>query len=218
MTGTDALAELESLARRGVSWGQYSGPLTTVGSGSIPAAVLLLFGQGAGSVVDPDDLDLLFLERASTLREHPGQVAFPGGRIDMGDRDPAAAALREAQEETAVDPAGVRVLGELSPVPLPVSDYRVVPVLGWWEEPSPVHPVDLAESARVFRVPVSELIAPENRANAQLNRGGRTVMGPAFKVAGTVIWGFTGIILADLLGELGWAVPWDVEATVEVRP
>ena len=59
------------------------------------------------------DLDVLLVERASTLRAHPGQIAFPGGRIDADDAGPVGAALREAREETGLDPAGVEVLGSL---------------------------------------------------------------------------------------------------------
>jgi len=81
------------------------------------AAVLMLFGvlDARASEHDADavsrDLDVLLLKRASTLRTNPGQIAFPGGRIDPDDAGPVAAALREAEEETGLDPTGVEVLG-----------------------------------------------------------------------------------------------------------
>src|SRR5262245_23128614 len=91
-----------------------------------PAAVLILFGvldalpsdRDAQAAAVSRDLDVLLLSRASTLRSHAGQVAFPGGRIDVGDDGPVAAALREAREETDLDPAGVEVLGTLEDIPL----------------------------------------------------------------------------------------------------
>ncbi|MFZ8299899.1 NUDIX hydrolase, partial [Staphylococcus aureus] len=85
-------------------------------------AVLILFGtldavpSAHVAPAVPSDLDVLLLARADTLRAHPGQVAFPGGRVDPGDDGPVAAALREAREETGLDPAGVGVIGTLPPV------------------------------------------------------------------------------------------------------
>lgn len=202
------------------------------------SAVLILFGvldelpsrrtehaEGVGR-----DLDVLLVQRAATLRSHPGQVAFPGGRLDPGDGDPhelvtvpggevsaahVRAALREAEEETGLDPRGVEVLGALAPVPLPVSNHLVTPVLGWWREVSPVDVVDAAESSLVFRVPVLDLIDPANRHVATVTRGRQTYRSPAFTVpvagagATVTIWGFTGVLLDRVLTALGWAVPWD---------
>ena len=159
------------------------------------------------------ELDLLLLARASTLRSHPGQVAFPGGRIDPGDDGPVAAALREAEEETGLDPTGVDVLGALESVPLAYSQHLVVPVLGWWQHPTPVRVVDEAESAAVFRVPVADLLAPANRGVTVIRQEGREWRGPAFvaRHAGGeyLVWGFTGMLLDALFDSLGWTEPWD---------
>ena len=157
----------------------------------------------------PADLDLLLVGRSTTLTHHPGQVAFPGGRIDEGDDGPVGAALREAEEETGLDPAGVAVLGTLAALPVPVSRHVVTPVLAWWSQPSPVAVVDHRESAAVFRVPVADLVDPESRGTLTLSTGGRTHRTPAFEVAGHVVWGFTGAVLDHLLDELGWSEPWD---------
>lgn len=179
------------------------------------AAVLILFGVLDENPADfhgaavPDDLDLLFVERAATLNSHPGQIAFPGGGVDEADDGPVAAALREATEETGLDPTGVRVLGTLPQVGLPVSNFLVTPVLGWWDRPTPVDVVDKAESASVFRVPVADLLNPENRRTTVLARGGQVHRGPAFLVNGVVVWGFTALILDSLFNQLGWTLPWD---------
>lgn len=180
-----------------------------------PAAVLILFGRlddepaRTHSDAVPDDLDVLFVIRAGSLRNHPGQVAFPGGRIDDGDSTPAAAALREAEEETGLDPAGVEILGELPVVGLPVSNYLVTPVLAWWASPTPVRVVDHAESAHVFRAPVAELLSPGVRFTAVVRRGDQKHLTPAFDIDGITIWGFTGLLLARLFDGLDWAQPWD---------
>ncbi len=216
--GSGALQELREAVSQGVSWGAHSGSFVTVGRGSREAAVLLLFGRVEDGLTPagPQDLDLLLLQRAHTLGDHPGQVAFPGGRVDWADGGPVEAALREAQEETGLNPGGVEVLGSLASLPLPVSDHQVTPVVGWWQQESPVYPVDERESARVFRVPVADLVNPENRRTATMPRHGRMHAGPAFLVGGTTVWGFTAIILADLLGALRWDQPWDRERLVNV--
>lgn len=183
------------------------------------AAVLILFGVLDDLPSDhraravSRDLDVLLLSRATTLRSHPGQVAFPGGRLDPGDDGPIGAALREAREETGLDPAGVDVLGTLDPVPLEYSGHLVTPVLGWWRHPTDVGVVDEAESAAVFRAPVADLLDPARRGVTVIRRDGREWRGPGFVVehaTGThLVWGFTALLLDGLFTRLGWTEPWD---------
>ncbi|KXC05675.1 NUDIX hydrolase [Microbacterium hominis] len=215
--GGGARAELIALAAGGEDWSVPLRELPAPASAR-PAAVLILFGvlDAVPSAHDAQDaavsreLDVLLLERATTLRAHPGQVAFPGGRLDPGDAGPIAAALREAEEETGLDPAGVEVLGALPSVPLEFSGHLVTPVLGWWRHPSPVRVVDDAESAAVFRAPVADLLDPRNRAVTVIERDGRVWRGPAFEVQGHLVWGFTAMLLDALFDRLGWTEPWDL--------
>lgn len=184
------------------------------------AAILILFGvldaEPSAEAEKPTVsryLDLLLLARATTLRSHPGQVAFPGGRVDAGDDGPVAAALREAEEETGLDPSGVEVLGTLGEVPLEYSRHLVTPVVGWWQRPTPVRVVDEAESADVFRAPVADLLDPANRGVTVIRRDGQEWRGPGFLVADGdrehLVWGFTGMLLDGLFDSLGWTRPWD---------
>ncbi|NYE95588.1 8-oxo-dGTP pyrophosphatase MutT (NUDIX family) [Psychromicrobium silvestre] len=174
------------------------------------AAVLILFGSDLrGADAEPEDCDVLLVERAATLDDHPGQIGFPGGGLEPQDADESSAALREAVEETGLDPAGVQILAELPATGLPVSNFMVTPVLAWWAAPSEVFAVDLAESARVFRAPLRDLLNPELRRTSTITRGSNTFRSPAFLVQDAVIWGFTGGILNRLFDELGWSHPWD---------
>ena len=161
-----------------------------------PAAVLVLFAQG------PDGPEVLLTERAGTLRQHSGQVAFPGGRSDPHDGSPAATALREAAEETGLDPAGVDVLGELPELLLAHSGHAVTPVVAFWRSPSPVRVLDPAEVARVERVPLAELLA--DAARHRVRAGG--YVGPAFAVRGLLVWGFTAEVLVRVLELAGLPV------------
>jgi len=184
--------------------------------GGRQSAVLVLFGEGSGEGGDGAGPELLLIERASSLRSHAGQPSFPGGALDPEDGDPEGdgplrAALREAEEETGLDPSGVQVFARLPRVYIPVSGFVVTPVLGWWREPSPVAPVDPAETARVFTVPVDDLTDPANRATVVHPSGYR---GPCFLVGGALVWGFTAGIIDRILHFSGWERPWDTERCV----
>lgn len=172
--------------------------------GGRPSAVLILFSDGADATGNGPDV--LLTERAATMRSHPGQVSFPGGALEADDRGPVAAALREAEEETGLDPAGVDVLGELPSLFLPPSGYVVTPVLARWRSPSVVSAVDEAEVARVVRAPLDELLEPANRFVSRHPSG---YLGPAFRVQGLYVWGFTAGLLSRLLALAGLERPWD---------
>jgi len=172
-------------------------------------------GDPGGLLGGVPDLDVLLTERAQTLRAHPGQVSFPGGRLDEDDDGPVAAALREAVEETGLDASGVEVLGTLPEVYLPVSDNGVTPVLAWWRRPTPVRVVDTAEVAAVLRAPVRGLVDPANRFQVRTPSG---YVGPAFEASGLVVWGFTALLLDRVLDLAGWNRPWDTGRIQEFLP
>ncbi|WP_307071761.1 CoA pyrophosphatase [Streptomyces sp. B3I8] len=178
--------------------------------GGRQSAVLILFGEGERGP------ELLLMERAGSLRSHAGQPAFPGGALDPEDGDPATvgplrAALREAEEETGLDPRGVQIFGVLPRLYIPVSGFVVTPVLGWWREPSPIGAVDPQETARVFTVPVADLTDPAHRVTAVHPRGHT---GPAFLVESALVWGFTAGVIDRLLHFAGWERPWDRDKRV----
>ena len=173
------------------------------------SAVLMAFGDAG------DGPGVLLIERAADMRKHPGQVAFPGGAVDPTDETHSAAALREAEEEVGLDPTSVRVLFELPSIYIPVSQFVVTPVLGWWERPHPVRPVDEAEVARVELVRIDELVDPANRFRVSHPSGW---LGPGFEAGGLFVWGFTAGLLDRLLELGGWAKPWDDDVRRELPP
>jgi 8-oxo-dGTP pyrophosphatase MutT (NUDIX family) len=187
--------------------------------GGRESAILILFGPGEDSgeapPLDGAVGDVLLIERAHDMRSHPRQVAFPGGAVDPGDDGPVAAALREAAEETGLDPTGVDVVTTLPSVYLPPSGFVVTPVLAWWRQPSPVSVVDPREVASVHRVPLRALLDPANRMQVTHPSG---YVGAAFRVSGLLVWGFTAGLLDRLLRLAGWEQPWDRDRFEELPP
>lgn len=159
-----------------------------------PAAVLI------AAVARPEGATLILTERTAHLRAHSGQVAFPGGKIDATDASPAAAALREAQEEIGLDPAAVETIGYLDPY-ISTSGYRILPVVG-------LVPPDVAltpnphEVARVFETPLAFLMDPANHRRGFRERDGLRREFWFMPYRDQKIWGVTAGIIRTLYERL----------------
>jgi 8-oxo-dGTP pyrophosphatase MutT (NUDIX family) len=140
--------------------------------------------------------------RADTLGRHSGQISLPGGVIEPGEAFEQAA-LREAHEEIAVAASAVRILGALTPIDIPVSGFRLHPIVGVSDARPAFAPAD-GEVARILDVALDDLMAPGAVISTSRERDGRLVVAPAFRVAGAEIWGATAMVLAEFLVLLGW--------------
>lgn len=164
---------------------------TDVGDGCSKAGVLVLIYP------KKNRLHLVLTKRTQTVAHHQSQISFPGGRMDK-DESPVEAALREAKEELRIDPAATRILGELTPLYVPPSNYTIYPVVAAMEkrphfQPSP------EEVAEVLEIPVAHLLKPENVRREAWTLRGMEVSVPFYSFRGHKIWGATAMILAELV-------------------
>lgn len=162
-----------------------------------PAAVLVPL------LIQDNDWHILYTRRVDSLPEHSGQVAFPGGRVDPGDPTPEAAALREADEEIGLPPAGVRVLGRLGEYPT-ITAYCVTPIVAAIDWPFTPR-LQPTEVSRLFTIPLTWLARPENFSERR-----RQVPNPHAPIQviyyepydGEILWGASARITQALLSVL----------------
>ena len=162
--------------------------------GRTPAAVLL-------PVIDrPQGLTVLLTERASDMRHHPGQIAFPGGRVEEGDADVVEAALRETEEEIGLSRAYVEVLGFLDDQ-LVISGFRVTPVVALVRTGFTLA-LDPSEVAASFEVPLEFILDPANHRPRKVVIGGMEMPFKDLTFDTRTIWGMTAGVLFTLAARL----------------
>jgi 8-oxo-dGTP pyrophosphatase MutT (NUDIX family) len=146
---------------------------------------------------------ILLTLRADTLGRHGGQVSLPGGVIEPGETFEQAA-LREAHEEVGLAADGVRVLGALTPLDIPVTGFRLHPIVAAKTTQPAFAPAD-GEVARILEIAIDDLLDRSCLGTTERERDGRPLTVPAFAVAGTEIWGATAMVLAEFLTLLRWS-------------
>jgi 8-oxo-dGTP pyrophosphatase MutT (NUDIX family) len=170
-------------------------PRLTPTSSARPAAVLALIFAG------PDgEARIILTERLSYDGYHSGEVSLPGGKAEPADADAAATALREAAEEVGLDvaAAGVRVVGRLDEVFIPVSDYRITPVVAIAERAPALHPHP-GEVSRILTPPISAFLPSADVELVERTIGDWPIRYGGFRIDGLHVWGAT----ARILGQLG---------------
>jgi 8-oxo-dGTP pyrophosphatase MutT (NUDIX family) len=167
-------------------------------AGSAVAAVLAPLFERDG------ELYAVFTKRRADLRLHAGQISFPGGRREPGDADLIQTALRESHEEIGLDPAGVTLLGALSPTPTVVTDIAIYPIVGLIEAPAGDWVTAADEVEAVIEASLSTL-AGSHRKQTFMRANGRSVTTDVYTAGDDTIWGATGRIVNDLLTRLAAA-------------
>ena len=139
------------------------------------------------------ELTVLLTQRAADLKHHPGQVSFPGGRMEEHDDDVRVTALRETHEEVGINPRAVSVIGYLESMPT-ITGYAVTPVIGLVEGP-PQLSIDTTEVEYAFEVPLDFLLDERNERPVERRLEGETVTMMELQYEGQRIWGATAMML-----------------------
>ncbi|GIK57790.1 MAG: coenzyme A pyrophosphatase [Chloroflexota bacterium] len=172
-----------------------SRPAELPGAARIGSVLLLLYCHR-------EELHLALTRRRDDLNSHAGQVSFPGGRAEAGETL-AAAALRETEEEVGVRPSAITILGELTPIWIPPSDFEVHPFVGWaYSGVRPSFQLAENEVAELLETPLSYLLHPDSRREGIIERQEYRLTVPYFDVEGHMVWGATAIILSEFLERL----------------
>ncbi len=153
--------------------------------------ILLLFpeGDGFGTVV---------IQRPTTMKNHAGQIALPGGKMEKHDRTIIATALRETEEEIGIAASEIRILGQLSPVYVQVSNFIIHPVVAYYEG-HPAINIDPSEVADFYKIDLNDLLTPDNLVVHNVETLYGLLAVPGYSINGLFIWGATAMILSEFL-------------------
>lgn len=157
-----------------------------------PCAVLILFHRGDSGLHFP------LIQRPVYLGAHSGQVALPGGKHELEDENLIYTALREAKEEIGADPSAIKILGTLSELYVPASNFKVLPVVAFTDA-SPTFVPDQHEVVEVLSASVQELFQQKIEIKEMMVGEGMKIISPYYQVNNRVIWGATAMMLAELL-------------------
>jgi 8-oxo-dGTP pyrophosphatase MutT (NUDIX family) len=156
------------------------------------SAVLILFYPENGST------KLVMIKRATDDSVHSGQIAFPGGKFEVKDKELTTTALRETYEEVGINPELIKVIGNLSTLYIPPSNFDVHPFIAYTNEKPAMK--NNYEVAKIIEVDLEELIAPENLIQKTIDhRFGKLHNVPCFSVQNEIIWGASAMIISELL-------------------
>ena len=160
-------------------------------SSARPSGVLLLLYPNNGEIC------FILMRRPDYTGVHSGQISLPGGKFEPGDRDLIATAVREAKEEVGIKPSTVKIIGTLTPLYIPPSNYIVTPAVGWAEQ-RPVFKADPREVDEMIEVKLADFLDDRHVQSKRIKLFmGISANFPCFYIDGNVIWGATAMMLSE---------------------
>lgn len=153
--------------------------------------LLLLYPEG-------EQIYICLIKRSSTMTHHPGQISFPGGRVEKGDHSPEMTALREAQEEVGINPSLIQILGKLSDLYVEVSKFMIYPFLAWTDQ-KPEFLLNAAEVEELILFPLTDFITHETILETEMNTISGLLRVKYYPFNSEIIWGATAMILSELI-------------------
>lgn len=145
-----------------------------------------------------DKLHIAFIQRTEYNGPHSGQISFPGGKSEVTDQDIINTALRESNEEIGINPDKVNVLGQLTPLHIPVSNFIVYPIVGMYDT-TPSFKADPHEVKEVISFTLRDLLNPANCTSKEFKYGDLSFIAPIYNPNNITIWGATAMILSEFL-------------------
>lgn len=155
------------------------------------SSVLILLHHRADSVFFP------LIQRPVYNGAHSGQIGLPGGKSEPHDQSAEDTALRETREELGIDASAVEILGKLTQIYIPVSNFIVEPFVGWWHSPAEFNP-DAKEVAQILQFPLPYLVQPEAKGEFTYQINDIAITAPCYFLDDKKIWGATAMILSEL--------------------
>jgi len=144
------------------------------------------------------ELYVAFIQRTEYNGPHSGQISFPGGKSEIFDKNIIDTALRESNEEIGINPDKVKILGELTPLHIPVSNFIVSPVMGIYET-TPIFKAEPKEVEKVLEIKLKDLLDPNNCTTKEFSYGDISFLAPIYNPNNITIWGATAMILSEFL-------------------
>ncbi|OFX90020.1 MAG: hypothetical protein A2W99_08905 [Bacteroidetes bacterium GWF2_33_16] len=159
-------------------------------------------GPNAGVLIllylNNQDINLVLIQRSEYNGAHSGQISLPGGKYEESDKTLIRTALRESQEEIGIDPNEIEILGLLTPLHIPISNFYVQPVVGRYKS-IPIFTPDKTEVDKILEIKLKDLISTENKSSKEFLFGDKKFEAPIYKPDNLVIWGATAMILSEFI-------------------
>ncbi len=157
----------------------------------LSCVLLLLYPEG-------EQLFICLMKRPSTMRHHPGQISFPGGKVEKEDVSAEMTALREAREEVGIDPSSIEILGKMSDLYVEVSRFSIKPFLAWSDK-KPDFKINSEEVEELILLPISDFVIEETISKTELQTLTGSLRVNYYPYNGQIIWGATAMILSELI-------------------